>query len=168
MQAWMTVGQEDWVEDEEQDWEESSVEEGELIEEGEEEWWASGRGGGAAAANSVNKSFQKEKQRKARFPGERVRESRLEERKAQERPPLLSPGTLGQTGIDWTEVRFAGGGMTFCIRRSKTDQSGSGASVFLRRYPDSCLAVSGNMLRAIDLERCLHMGTEARSLQHNC
>ncbi|KAJ1142543.1 hypothetical protein NDU88_008857 [Pleurodeles waltl] len=47
-QCLLTVGahgQGAWVDDEEQDWEESSFEEGELVEGWEEEeWWASGRG----------------------------------------------------------------------------------------------------------------------------
>ncbi|KAJ1190004.1 hypothetical protein NDU88_006744 [Pleurodeles waltl] len=92
-QCWLTVGahgQGAWVEDEEQDWEESIIEEGELVEDWEEEeWWVSSRGGRAPLLILLISHFRK---RSSRGCSVGWLGSRLEEQKAQERPMLLSPG----------------------------------------------------------------------------
>ncbi|KAJ1186335.1 hypothetical protein NDU88_003117 [Pleurodeles waltl] len=66
-----------------------SVEEGELVEEGEEEdWWAQG---GAGPANALSQSFQRPRQVQLAFR-KALDGSQMGRRKAEERPPSLTAG----------------------------------------------------------------------------
>ncbi|KAJ1204643.1 hypothetical protein NDU88_000083 [Pleurodeles waltl] len=97
-------------EDDMLDYEEASIEEGELVDDGEEEeWWGQG---GMGPANALSKSLQ-ERQDHPRARVQQREDGQKRRRKAQERPPSLSAGedasvAMVSVAVEAIEAKGAG------------------------------------------------------------